>query len=60
MATDGTFLAKNGTLVATNGENRSWMNISCFLDYSHTKSISVYIPYTFKIDLYLIFASDLI
>ena len=45
------WLAKNGTLVTINGENRSWVNISCFLDYSHMKSISVYdnyIPYTLK------------
>ena len=48
------WFAKNGTLVASNGENRTWFNISCFLDYSHMKSISVYhnyIPYTFKMIL---------
>ena len=57
------WLAINGTLLATNGENRSWVNISCFLGYSHMKSISVYdnyISYTFDIDLYLTFASDLV
>ena len=36
-ATNGPWVAKNGTLVATVAENRSWVNDSYFLDYAHMK-----------------------
>ena len=52
--TNGTLAGQKWYIVFTYGENRSWVNISCFLDYSHMKSIFVYdnyIPYTFKIIL---------
>ena len=55
VATNDTLAGQKWTLVATSGENRCWVNFSCFLDYSYMKSISVYdnyyISYTFKMIL---------